>query len=92
MYSCTKLTRYINNPKQIQRYSQRFYEFNDMTTSKAPVPVKFKRPATMLPDGVLRSSKSPCNVASERKEAVVSYDALRSGEGLVEIPDRLNGL
>lgn len=63
-----------------------------MTTSKTPVPVRFSLPATMFPDGVVRSSKSPCRVASEINEAVVSYDALRSGDGLVEIPDRLKGL
>jgi hypothetical protein len=63
-----------------------------MTTSNTPVPVKFNRPATIFPDGVVRSSKSPCNVASDRKDAVVSYDALSNGDGLVDIPDRLNGL
>ena len=63
-----------------------------MTTSKTPVPVRLSLPTTMFPDGVVRSSKSPCRVASEMKDAVVSYDALRRGEGLVEIPDRLNGL
>ena len=63
-----------------------------ITTSNTPVPVKFSLPTTMFPDGVLRSSKSPCRVASEMKVAVVSYDAFKSCEGLVEIPDRLKGL
>jgi hypothetical protein len=47
---------------------------------------------TRLPDGVDKSSKSPYNVASERKAAVVSYDAFKRGEGLLERPLRLNGL
>ena len=63
-----------------------------ITTSKTPVPVKFSLPATMFPDGVVRSSKSPCSVASEMKEAVVSYDAFRRGDGFVEMPERLKGL
>jgi hypothetical protein len=46
----------------------------------------------MFPDGVVRSSKSPYRVASDRNAAVISYDALRSGEGLLEIPCRLKGL
>lgn len=46
----------------------------------------------MFPDGVLKSSKSPYSVASDKKDIVVSYDALSSGEGFVEMPLRLNGL
>lgn len=63
-----------------------------ITTSNTPVPVRLGRPSTMHPDGVRRSSKSPNSVASERKAAVVSYDAFRSGDGFIEIPLRLNGL
>jgi hypothetical protein len=61
-------------------------------TSNAPVPIALGRPRTMLPDGVVSSSKSPCSAASEMNAAVVSYDALRSGDECVEIPFRLNGL
>lgn len=60
--------------------------------SKTPVPVRLSLPATMFPDGVVRSSKSPWSVASDRNDAVVSYDAFSKGEGLVEMPDRLKGL
>lgn len=56
------------------------------------MPVKLGRPITTLPEGVVKSSKSPCSVASPRKAAVVSYDALRSGEGFDEMPERLKGL
>lgn len=42
--------------------------------------------------GLDRSSKSPKSVASDRKAAVVSNEALRSGEDREEIPVRLNGL
>ena len=49
-------------------------------TSNTPVPVKLSLPATMFPDGVVKSSKSPCRVASDMNEAVVSYDALESIE------------
>lgn len=63
-----------------------------ITISKAPVPIVEGRPRTILPEGDFKSSKSPCNVASEMKDAVVSNDALRSGELLVEMPFRLNGL
>ena len=64
----------------------------DMTTSKTPVPVWLSLPMTMFPDGVVRSSKSPWRVASEKNAAVVSYDALSSGDGFVDIPFRLKGL
>lgn len=63
-----------------------------ITTSNTPVPVKLSLPATMFPEGDLRSSKSPCKVASERNAAVVSKEALRRGEELVAMPERLNGL
>lgn len=63
-----------------------------MMISQAPVPIAEGRPRTILADGDFKSSKSPCNVASEMKLAVVSKDALRRGELLVEIPFRLNGL
>ena len=63
-----------------------------INTPNAPVPVALGRPNTMFPDGVLRSSKSPCNVASPRNAIVVSYDALSSGDGFVEMPLRLKGL
>lgn len=43
-----------------------------ITMSKAPVPVRLSLPMTMFPDGVVRSSKSPCSVASDKKAAVVS--------------------
>ena len=46
----------------------------------------------MFPDGVVRSSKSPWRVASDKNAAVVSYDALSSGDGFVDIPFRLKGL
>lgn len=60
--------------------------------SNTPVPVRFRRPITMFPEGVVRSSKSPCKVASDRNAAVVSYDALSNGDGLEESPLRLKGL
>lgn len=43
-----------------------------ITTSNTPVPVAFGRPRTMFPDGLVRSSKSPYNVASDKNAAVVS--------------------
>jgi hypothetical protein len=46
----------------------------------------------MLPDGLERLSKSPYNVASEMKLAVVSNEAFSSGDELVEMPFRLKGL
>jgi hypothetical protein len=61
-------------------------------TSNAPVPVVLGRPRTMLPDGVVSSSKSPCSAASDKKLAVVSYDAFSSGDECVAMPLRLNGL
>ena len=63
-----------------------------ITTLNTPVPVKLSVPATIFPEGDLRSSKSPYKVASERNAAVVSKDALRRGEELVAMPERLNGL
>lgn len=61
-------------------------------TSKTPVPLDPGFPRTMLELGLLRSSKSPWRVASERKAAVVSNEALRSGDDFDEIPVRLKGL
>lgn len=66
--------------------------FTGITMSNTPVPVRFRRPITMFPEGVVRSSKSPCRVASDRNAAVVSYDALSKGDGFVESPLRLKGL
>ena len=43
-----------------------------ITTSNAPVPVVLGLPRIILPEGVVRSSKSPNSVASERNAAVVS--------------------
>ena len=63
-----------------------------ITTSNTPVPVALGLPRTMFPEGVVRLSKSPNSVASERNAAVVSYEALSRGDGFVEIPLRLNGL
>lgn len=63
-----------------------------ITTSNTPVPVALGRPKTMLPDGVVKSSKSPNNVASDKNAAVVSYDAFKNGDGFVDMPLRLNGL
>lgn len=63
-----------------------------VTTSNTPVPHIDGLPITILPDGDVRSSKSPCSVASERKAAVVSYEAFSNGELFVEMPLRLNGL
>jgi hypothetical protein len=63
-----------------------------MTISNAAVPLVEGRPRTMLPEGEVRSSKSPCNAASDMNDAVVSKEALRSGELLVDIPLRLKGL
>lgn len=63
-----------------------------ITTSNTPVPVTMGRPTTRLLEGVVKSSKSPYRVASDKKAVVVSYDALRSGDGLVERPFLLNGL
>jgi hypothetical protein len=63
-----------------------------MTTSKEPVPPFEGRPKTILPDGEVKSSKSPYRAASDINEAVVSKDAFSNGELLVEIPLRLNGL
>lgn len=59
-----------------------FYELSDncSTTSNAPVPLRAGLPTMMFPEGVVRLSKSPCNVASDKNAAVVSYDALSSGE------------
>lgn len=62
------------------------------STSNTPVPVRLSLPTTIFPEGDVRSSKSPCKVASERNAAVVSNDAFRRGEELVAIPERLNGL
>lgn len=62
------------------------------TISNTPVPVILGRPRTILLEGVRRSSKSPCSVASLKNAAVVSYDAFSNGDELVEIPLRLNGL
>ncbi len=66
--------------------------YTGSTTSNTPVPVRFGLPNTILPDGLDRSSKSPYKVASDKKAAVVSYEALSSGDGFVEMPFRLNGL
>ena len=60
--------------------------------SNAAVPLVEGRPNTMLPEGEVKLSKSPYNAASEMNEAVVSKDALRRGELLVEMPLRLKGL
>lgn len=68
------------------------YAAMGITTSNTPVPVKIGRPTTMLLDGVVRSSKSPCSVASDKNAVVVSYEAFRSGDGLVESPFLLKGL
>lgn len=67
-------------------------ELTGITISNTPVPVRFSLPITILPDGVDRSSKSPCSVASERNAAVVSYDALSRGDGFVDMPFLLKGL
>lgn len=63
-----------------------------MTTSNTPVPVRFNLPITMFPEGVVKSSKSPFSAASDKKAAVVSYEAFSNGDGFVEIPRRLKGL
>jgi hypothetical protein len=60
--------------------------------SNTPVPLLLGAPITKLALGLRKSSKSPCSVASDRKAAVVSKDALRSGEDLEAIPVRLKGL
>jgi hypothetical protein len=64
----------------------------DTAILKIPVPLCVGRPSTIFPDGLVRSSKSPCSVASDKNAAVVSNDALSSGELCVEMPRRLNGL
>ena len=43
-----------------------------ITTSNVPVPVALGFPKIILPEGVVRSSKSPNSVASEMNAAVVS--------------------
>ena len=43
-----------------------------ITTSNTPVPVALGLPRIILPEGVVRSSKSPNSVASEINAAVVS--------------------
>ena len=63
-----------------------------ITTSNTPVPHRIGRPNTKFPDGVLRSSKSPYSVASERNAPVVSNEAFNRGDGCTLIPLRLNGL
>ena len=63
-----------------------------ITTSNAPVPVALGLPRIILPEGVVRSSKSPNSVASEINAAVVSKEALSKGDEFVEIPLRLKGL
>lgn len=60
-------------------------------TSKLPVPFALGLPITILAAGLVRSSKSPCSTASERKLTVVSNEALRRGEDLLAMPVRLNG-
>lgn len=47
---------------------------------------------TILELGEPKSSKSPNKAASATKLAVVSKDAFRKGEVLLERPVRLNGL
>lgn len=49
-------------------------------------------PRTILAEGVPKSSKSPKRAASATKFAVVSKEALRKGEVLLERPVRLKGL
>ena len=66
--------------------------FSGIMISKEPVPVRAGFPSTMLPDGDVRLSKSPCRVASVMNATVVSKDALRRGELLLAIPLRLKGL
>lgn len=61
-------------------------------TSNVPVPTLLGVPITKLALGLLKSSKSPCSVASDKNAAVVSNDALSSGDDLLAIPVRLNGL
>jgi hypothetical protein len=49
-------------------------------TSNTPVPLNAGRPTMIFPEGVVKLSKSPWRVASDKKATVVSYDALSSGE------------
>lgn len=60
--------------------------------SNTPVPLLLGAPITMFAEGLRKSSKSPCRVASDRNAAVVSKEALSSGDDLVAIPVRLKGL
>ena len=50
------------------------------------------RPSTMLADGFVIVSKSPNRAASVMKAPVVSYDAFKKGDVLLDRPVRLNGL
>ena len=50
----TNIARTINTAKEIH-----YYGWICMITPKAPVPVAFGCPMTMLAEGVVRSSKSP---------------------------------
>ena len=64
----------------------------DTTTENAPVPDNGTRPSTMLADGFVIVSKSPNRAASVMKAPVVSYDAFKKGDVLLDRPVRLNGL
>jgi hypothetical protein len=59
---------------------------------KMPVPVFAGLPITTLALGLVKSSKSPKRVASDKKPAVVSKDAFRKGDGEFAMPVRLKGL
>jgi len=81
----------ITNQKQNKDYHHEDPEIG-ITTSNEAVPLFDGRPSTILPDGEVKSSKSPYNAASEINDAVVSKEAFSNGELFVEIPFRLNGL
>lgn len=83
MSKLKRLPSILNTPR---------YNLVGARMSKAPVPLALGLPITILAAGLVRSSKSPWRVASDRKATVVSNDALSSGEDLAEIPVRLNGL